>query len=81
MNRQLKLIWDFKGPNAEKTAEHHEIHLKDFIQMNPEFDYKTGVEKLADFQHIAFMIVDEKDMKAIRDRLKPHRGQVYTSGE
>lgn len=81
MNRQLKLIWDFKGPNAEKTAEHHEIHLRDFIKMNPEFDYKTGVEKIVDFQHIAFMIVDEKDKKPIRDRLKPHRGQVYTSGE
>jgi hypothetical protein len=23
------------------------------------------------------MVVEEKDMKAIRDRLKPHRGQIY----
>lgn len=79
MSRQIKLIWDFRGPHAEKTAEHHEIHLRDFIKMNPEFHYATGVEKLADFQHIAFMIVDEQHMKTIRDRLKPHRGQVYTA--
>ena len=28
--RKLKLIWDFRGPDALKTAEHHEIHLKEY---------------------------------------------------
>jgi len=32
MERQIKLIWDFRGPNALLTAQHHEIHLKDFIK-------------------------------------------------
>ena len=81
MNRKLKLIWDFRGPNAEKTAEHHEIHLRDFIKMNPQYDHKTGVEKIADFQFIAFMVVNEDEMKTIRDRLKPHRGQIYNPKE
>jgi hypothetical protein len=27
MSRQIKLIWDFRGPASAKT-EHHEIHLK-----------------------------------------------------
>ena len=31
MERQIKLIWDFRGPDALKTAEHQEIHLKEFI--------------------------------------------------
>jgi len=31
MNRQIKLIWDFRGQAAVKTAEHHEIHLKEFL--------------------------------------------------
>ena len=31
MNRKIKLIWDFRGPVAAKTAEHHEIHLKEYI--------------------------------------------------
>ena len=26
MSRQIKLIWDFRGEVAAKTAEHHEIH-------------------------------------------------------
>jgi hypothetical protein len=31
MSRQIKLIWDFRGPASAKTAEHHEIHLKEYI--------------------------------------------------
>jgi hypothetical protein len=30
MERKIKLIWDFRGPTAAKTAEHHEIHLKEY---------------------------------------------------
>ena len=29
---QIKLIWDFRGHFAAKTAEHHEIHLKEFLE-------------------------------------------------
>ena len=32
MSRQIKLIWDFRGATAEKTAEHHVIHLKQYIE-------------------------------------------------
>lgn len=78
MNRQIKLIWDFRGPNAEKTAEHHEIHLKDFLKMNAMENYLTGVEQVSEFHHIAFLVVEEEQMKDLRDRLKPHRGQVYS---
>ncbi|MBZ9651587.1 hypothetical protein [Psychroflexus montanilacus] len=78
MSRQIKLIWDFRGPNAEKTAEHHEIHLRDFIKMNAMEGHITGVEPVNEFHHIAFLVVEESQMKDLRDRLKPHRGQVYT---
>jgi hypothetical protein len=33
MSRQIKLIWDFRGEVAAKTAEHHEIHLKEYISI------------------------------------------------
>jgi len=76
--RKLKLIWDFHGPDAFKIAQHHEIHLKQFIQLE-NFDINlTGVEALNDLHIIAYLVVDEKDMKPIRDALKPHRGQVYS---
>lgn len=77
MDKQLKLIWDFRGPNAEKTAEHHEIHLKDFLKMNS-LENITGVEAQNEYHYIAFLVVDEDQMKFFRDRLKPHRGQIYS---
>ncbi|WP_396600535.1 hypothetical protein [Algibacter sp. R77976] len=76
--RKLKLIWDFRGPDATRIAEHHEIHLKEYIQVEQLKITITGVETLSDIHTIAFLVVDESDMKPIRDALKPHRGQVYT---
>ena len=32
--KRVKLIWDFRGPNATKIAEHHDIHLKEYIKKN-----------------------------------------------
>ncbi len=77
MEDQIKMIWDFRGPSAEKTAEHHEIHLRDYLKMQNKTDRITGCEKIGDFHFSAFMIVEKSEMKPIRDALKPHRGQVY----
>ena len=76
--RQLKLIWDFYGPDAYKIAEHHEIHLKDYIKLEKLSIDITGFETLSDVHSIAFLVVNENEMKPIRDALKPHRGQVYS---
>jgi hypothetical protein len=77
--RKLKLIWDFRGPNGQRTAEHHLIHLKEYIAIEKLEISITGVEVLSEMHAIAFLVVDEADMKPIRDALKPHRGQVYTA--
>lgn len=76
--RKLKLIWDFRGSNANKTAQHHDIHLKDYIKIKKLNNTLTGVEVLSDMHAIAFLVLNETDMKPVRDALKPHRGQVYT---
>lgn len=77
MSRKIKLIWDFRGPAAAKTAEHHEIHLKEFIDAE-NFPLKiTGFQVLTDMHSTAFIVVEEKDMISVRDALKPHRGEVY----
>jgi hypothetical protein len=75
--RKLKLIWDFHGPDASKIAEHHEKHLKEYIIIEKLDVSITGIEALSDMHTIAFMVVNEDQMKPIRDALKPHRGQVY----
>ena len=77
--RRLKLIWDFRGPDAKKIAEHHEIHLKDYVKINTLDNAFTGLETITDMHSIAFLVVDESKMPPIRDVLKPHRGQVYTN--
>lgn len=79
--RKIKLIWDFRGLAAAKTAEHHEIHLKEFLQMENYALKITGFQIINEMHAIAFMVVEEKDMLTFRDALKPHRGEVYYSNK
>lgn len=82
MERQIKLIWDFRGFGALQTATHHEIHLKEFIKSNHlEHFHITGVESLTDMHAIAFWVVPESQIMTYRDILKPHRATVYTEQE
>jgi hypothetical protein len=75
--RRLKLIWDFRGPEAERIAAHHNVHLKEYIKIEKVKDAFTGLETISEMHAIAFMVVNENQMQPIRDALKPHRGQVY----
>ena len=76
MNRKLKLIWDFKGSVSQKTAEHHCIHLKEFAVIEKLHFYEIDFTVLSEMYTIAFIIIDEVDMKTYRNSLKPHRGQL-----
>lgn len=76
--RKIKLIWDFRGPAAAKTAEHHEKHLKEYIAMEKLPLNITGFNELNDMYSIAWMVVMDEHMIAVRDALKPHRGEVYS---
>ncbi|RTY92237.1 hypothetical protein [Flavobacterium sp. GT3R68] len=77
MSRQIKLIWDFRGPASTKTAEHHEIHLKEYIAAEKLPVDITGVKIIDDLYAIAFMVVTDENMLQVRDALRPHRGEVY----
>ena len=79
MSRKIKLIWDFRGPASAKTAEHHEIHLKEYIKIEKLPFEITGFQTYGEMHAVAFMVVEEQDMIAVRDALKPHRGEVYES--
>jgi hypothetical protein len=75
--RQIKLIWDFRGEASAKTAEHHEIHLKEFIEMEKLPITITGFSLINDMHAIAYIVVTDEHMIMLRDRLKPHRGELY----
>ena len=79
MDRKIKLIWDFRGEAAAKTAEHHDIHLKEFIQTENYSLNITGFEIVNEMYALAYLVVEEKDMIKLRDLLKPHRGEWYTN--
>ncbi len=77
MLRQIKLIWDFRGPASAKTAEHHEIHLKEYISIEKLPITLTGFEIKNEMHAIAFMVVTDEHMIQVRDILKPHRGELH----
>jgi hypothetical protein len=77
MSRQIKLIWDFRGAAAAKTAEHHEIHLKEYISVEKLALNITGFTIINEMHAIAFMVVTDENMIAVRNKLKPHRGEIY----
>ncbi len=77
--RILKLIWDFRGPDAATTAVHHATHLQEFSGSHRLSQNISGSEKISDAHAIAFLVVTESEMPSVRDALKPHRGQLYTT--
>ena len=79
MSRQIKLIWDFRGPASAKTAEHHEIHLKEYIIAEKLSPNITGFKIINEMYATAFMVVTDETMIQVRDALKPHRGEVFDS--
>jgi hypothetical protein len=79
MSRQIKLIWDFRGADSAKIAEHHEIHLKQYIIIKKLPLNITGFEIHNEMHAIAFMVVTDENMIPVRDALKPHRGEVFSS--
>jgi len=77
MSKKIKLIWDFRGPSALHTAQHHAIHLNEYLIIENYSLKLTGFETIDEFYSTAYMIVEENDMLKFRDALKPHRGEWY----
>lgn len=77
MSNKIKLIWDFRGPDAKPIAEHHAKHLKEFASAKKLQNILCGVEDKTPMHSLAYIVVNESDMAPVRDALRPHRGQVY----
>lgn len=75
MSEKAKLIWDFRGPAATQTAQHHLIHLKEFFQAEDYKSYQTDTQAHSEMWSSAFVVVDLDAVTDLRNRLKPHRGQ------
>lgn len=78
--RMLKLIWDFRGPDAEITAKHHALHLKEYTRSHDLSMEISGSQNLSEGHAIAYLVVSDNEMPAVRDDLRPHRGQIFEPG-
>ncbi len=76
MSRRIKMIWDFRGEDNKPIAEHHKIHLDQFIEKDGIENAVSGVEYVNDKHTIAFITVPEEFMIPVRDALIPHRGEI-----
>ena len=74
--RKIKLLWDFRGPDAKETAKHHTIHLQEFSAIENLTFHSIDIQEINPMLCAAFIIIDEKDMITFRDALKPHRGEI-----
>lgn len=77
MEKKIKLIWDFRGPESVQTARHFEQHLRESPLYRAELE--SGTESLNGMHSIAFLIVPDGEMPHFRDRLKPHRGALLSN--
>lgn len=76
MNRKIRLLWDFRGPDANETAKHHAIHLKEFAENRklPYLEVSTIVQN--PYFTCAYIIIYESELSIYKDALKPDRGTV-----
>ena len=69
---QLKLIWDFFGPRAQGIAQHHAIHVDEFVRREG-FAATTGSESPAPGHWSAWVVLDDEHVERVRAVLRPHR--------
>lgn len=77
MIERVKLIWDFRGPNAAPIAKHHAKHLGEFAQTQGLKNALFGFEIVSEMHHIAYLVAEKTQMEWLRETLKPNRGQLY----
>jgi len=77
MQRQIKVIWDFHGETSAKIAEHHAIHLKEYVAQENLPITKIDFEVKTEMHAIAYLVVTDVHLLKIRDELKPHRAELF----
>lgn len=71
MTDRNKLIWDFRGPDAKHIAEHHAIHLREYVKSEGLEDTICDIQELSEMRYIAFMEGPKSKMELVKPILKP----------
>ena len=75
----VKFVWDFRGMDALKTAEHQLIHLNEFMNNNNLKIENQGCETVSEMHSFCFVVLEKEHVNFIREKLKPHRGLAVTT--
>ena len=72
MKKNIKLTWQLSGRDAFRIAEHHLIHLGEYMQVNNILVIDKGIKLISEFSAISFVIIDKSFVEKVRVDLKPH---------
>ncbi len=74
MENKIRLVWDFSGGDALKTAKHQLTHLVEFMIKENISCLDKSLEQISKLQSICWIIIKESDLDFVKKRLKPNRG-------
>jgi len=74
MENKIRLVWDFRGADALKTAEHQLTHLVEFMIKENISCLEKSLEQISELQSICWIIIKESNLDFVKKRLKPNRG-------
>ena len=74
--RKVKLIWDFRGVDTQKMAEHYNKHLVEFFESKKINLIESGFTKVSEIYYLTYAIINELDVNNVKDVIKPHRAML-----
>ncbi len=74
MCKKTKLIWQFYGMDALRIADHHLVHLNEYLNREDIFVVDKGTELTNEFSAMSFITIDNSLVEKLRVDLKPHKG-------
>jgi hypothetical protein len=69
----IKFVWDFYGPDSKFLADHHLVHLIDFLSQEKILCTDSGVSIESDNYAFSFITLDSSYLEIIKSSLKPHQ--------
>jgi hypothetical protein len=67
-----KLLWDFFGPHAERTASHFRTHLEQFLSQHA-LSSTTGLESAGEGHQAVFCLAEGSAFDSLKASLRPNR--------
>jgi len=74
--RLIRLVWSFRGPDAKAMANHHLIHLNEYLSKHKLSAKDSGILEHSEHYTSAYILCSEELAIELRDPLRPHEAFV-----